>query len=135
MRGTRLRPTRRNEGGAVGRNGFVLVLVIFFIVLASSLTVLVMASSVQLVRTTRHQHESLLLRQLTDSARAWARAHSNMRTDDSVTLRGEGILPEGVSGAVEITVDGELPNVVVIRAQVSFPGRESARTTRFMTTY
>ncbi|MHC4696767.1 MAG: hypothetical protein ACYTFA_08505 [Planctomycetota bacterium] len=117
--------------GLARRRGAVLVLVLLYLALASSLMVLITAGSVQLVRTTRHEHESILLRQLTDSARAWGRVQRDLPPDTHVTLSGGNIPPEGVSGEVRISVDTETPDAVVIRAQLSFPDREVVRTTRF----
>ena len=123
--------SRRCHGVATRRRGALLVLVIFYLALASSLMVLVTASSVQLARTTRHEHEAILLRQLTHSARAWVRAKGGLRPDAPITLSGANVLPEDISGEVRMSVSGELPDVVVIRARLSFPNREAVRTTRF----
>lgn len=123
--------SRQCYGVVTRRRGALLVLVIFYLALASSLMVLVTASSVQLARTTRHEHETILLRQLTHSARAWVRAQGGLHRDAPVTLSGADILPEGTSGEVRISVSGEFPDVVVIRAQLSFPNREAVLTTRF----
>lgn len=108
-----------------------MLLVILYIALASSLLVLVMAGSVDLVRTTRHEHESILLRQLTDSGQAWVRAHGVPDRDKPVTLVASTILPEGVSGIVKISLVAQTPDVVSISVRASFPDRELTRTTRF----
>ena len=124
---------RRANGRAATQRGVVLLLVILFIALASSLLVLVMAGTVDLVRTTRHEHESILLRQLTDSGHAWVRAHGVPEHDEAVTLDASTILPEGVSGAVKISLKKQTPNVVFISVRAGFPDRVLARTTRFYT--
>ena len=121
------RATRR----AAARRSVVLLLVILFIALASSLLVLVMAGSVDFVRTTRHEHESILLRQLTDSGHAWVRAHGAPEHDEPITLDASMILPEDVSGAVKISLAGQAPHVVSISVRASYPDRELVRTTRF----
>ncbi|MFH1107575.1 MAG: hypothetical protein V1790_00030 [Planctomycetota bacterium] len=108
-----------------------MVLVLFFIVLATALAVLLTANSARIVRTTRNEHESMLLRQLTDSARAWVQVHGGPHADTPVTLDGKDIGPEGSSGEVRINVDGQSPNVIVIRAQLTFTGRQVVRTTRW----
>ena len=129
--------TQETATRVVRRRGAVLVLVLFFLVLAGSLSFLVTASSVQLVRTTRHEHESIVLRQLADSAEAWVSQHGGLPGGDkshswaSVTFHAGEILPEGICGSVRIRVDGELQNILVIRAQLSLPGRVASRTTRF----
>lgn len=113
------------------RGGAVLVLVLFFIVLATALAVLLTANTARIVRTTRNEHESMLLRQLTDSARAWAAARGGPQADSPVTLDGKDILLEGTSGEVRINVEEQSPNVIVIRAQLTFTGRQVVRTTRW----
>ena len=113
------------------RGGMVLLLVLFFIVLATSLTVLVTASSVRLVRMTRDEHESILLRQLTDSAADWVRAHDGPLGDMSMTLHGAEIFPEGTSGTAEIHMDPHAPGAVVITTKMTFPTRTVTQTTRF----
>ena len=128
---TRSKLVRPLETDASRRRGVVLVLVLFFIILATSLTILVTASSVRLVRTTRHEHESILLRQLTDSAASWVRVHGGPPGNTSVTLHTEEIYPQGTSGTVEISMDTKAPGVVVINAKMSFPSRTVSRTTKF----
>ncbi len=122
---------RRHYRGAGARRGVVLLLVLFFIVLATALAVLLTANSVRFVRTTRNEHESMLLQQLTDSARAWVGIHGGPHAGTPVTLDGKDILLEGTSGEVKINVDGQVPNVIVIRAQLTFTGRQAVRTTRW----
>jgi hypothetical protein len=122
---------KRNRGSGNARKGAMLVLAIFFIILASSLAVLVMAGSVQLVRTTRHEHEVILLRQLTDSGKAWVHAHRGVRSDAEVTLSGKDILPEGMTGEVKISLNAALPEAITVTAKLRFSGREVSRTTRF----
>jgi hypothetical protein len=110
-----------------------LVLALFFIVVATSLATLIMAGSAQLMRTTRYEHESILIRQLTDSGRAWVLAHKGLQADIPVTLRGEGLLPEGTSGEVRIALDREAPEVFIVTAIVRLSGHEMSRSTRFRT--
>ena len=125
---------RRDYRRAGARRGAVLLFVLFFIVLATALAVLLTANSVRLVRTTRNEHESMLLRQLTDSARAWVGAHGGPHAVTPATLDGKDILLEGSSGEVTINVDGQFSNVIVIRAQLTFTGRQVVRTTRWAAT-
>ncbi len=66
-----------------------------------------------------------------DSALAWVGAHGGPHADTPVTLDGKDILLEGSSGEVKINVDGQFPNVIVIRAQLTFTGRQVVRTTRW----
>ncbi len=108
-----------------------LVLAIFFIVVAASLATLIMASSTQLIRTTRFEHEALLARQLTDSGRAWVRAHRGMQHNAPVTLSGNALLPEGISGEVQIGREREAQDVFLITAIVRLSGHDLSRTTRF----
>ena len=122
---------RQDDRRPTARRGAVLVLVLFFIVLATALAVLLTANSARIVRTTRNEHESMLLRQLTDSARSWVQVHGGPHADAPVTLDGKDIGPEGSSGEVRINVDERSPNVIVIRAQLTFTGRQVVRTTRW----
>ena len=122
---------RQDDRRLAARRGAVLVLVLFFIVLATALAVLLTANSARIVRTTSNEHESMLLRQLTDSARAWVQVHGGPHADAPVTLDGKDILCEGSSGEVRINVDEQSPNVIVIRAQLTFTGRQVVRTTRW----
>ena len=113
------------------RRGAMLVLAIFFIVVATSLATLIMASSAQLIRTTRFEHEAILVRQLTDSGRAWVRAHKGLQPNAPVTLSGNALLPEGSSGEVQIGRDKEAHDVFLITTIVRLSGRDLSRTTRF----
>ncbi|MFQ5589827.1 MAG: hypothetical protein ACE5HE_01565 [Phycisphaerae bacterium] len=112
------------------RRGAVLILVVFFIFMAGTLAALTTAGWVQLMRTNRHEHESILLRQLTDSAATWVRNGGDVRLAAPVTLDGKGILPADLSGEVYIALRSEGPGVVVITARLSLPNRELVRTTR-----
>jgi hypothetical protein len=104
-----------------------LVLALFVIFLASALAALIMAGSSQLVRTTRHEHQSILIRQLLDSGKAWVRAHPGVLPNTPITLSGGSILPDGVSGEIRIT-NGTAPSTpVLITARISFPGREARK--------
>ena len=116
---------------ASARRGAMLVLALFFIVVATSLATLIMAGSAQLIRTTRFEHESILIRQLTDSGRAWVLAHKGLQPNILVTLSGEGLLPEGVSGEVRISPDKDAQDVFIVTVIVRFSGHDMSRTTRF----
>ena len=116
---------------ATARRGVVLVLVVFFIFLAGALSVLITANSVQLVRTTRSHHESILLRQMADSAHAWLAARSNWRADVPVELDMKDTLGNGASGRVRIDVDKEMSGVVIVSARLMLGSRELSRTIRF----
>jgi len=122
---------RRHRTTASAR-GAVLVFALFFIVLATSLAALVAAGGVQLTRTTRHEHEKLLLQQLTDSARAWVEVQKRVHVDAPVMLDPTTILSEDVEGRITITVDPHARGVLVIHAQISFSGRDVSRTSRFI---
>jgi len=107
-----------------------LVLAIFFIFVATSLATLIMAASAQLVRTNRHEHEAILLRQLTDSGRDWAIAQSP-RPTAPVTLPGNSVLPEGFSGEVRVEFDRQTGDVLVVTATLKRPPRNLSQTNRF----
>ena len=113
------------------RRSVVLVLVVFFIFLAGALSVLITASSVQLVRTTRNHHKSILLRQMADSAHAWLAARSNWRADVPVVLDMKGTPGTGESGRIRIHTDDEMPEVVVVSVRLMLDGRQFSRTVRF----
>jgi hypothetical protein len=130
MRHTEKRLTSQVEI-ATARRGVMLLLTLFFIVVATSLATLIMSNSSQLIRTTRHEHEAILLRQLTDSALAWARANDSLIPDAPITLNGEELLPEGISGEVCVNLDDKLQGVIVVTANIKFPGHDRSRTTRF----
>lgn len=124
MNKTEPRRIQRKWRIARSRRGAMLVLALFVIFLASSLAVLIMAGSSQLVRTTRHEHESILIHQLLDSGRAWVRAHQALPADAQITLSGKDILPEGISGEVRISSSTEQAGAIVITAKIIFLGRE-----------
>ncbi len=131
MRRTRRTYHPARYPAAPPRRGAVLVLVVFFIFLAGVLSVLITANTVQLVRTTRNYHESILLRQMADSAHAWIAARPNWRADVPVVLDITGTLGDGASGSVHIHADDELPEVVVVNARLTLVNRQLSRTIRF----
>ena len=131
-----MRRTRRTRHPAKcptahARRGAVLVLVVFFIFLASALAVLVTANTVQLCRTTRHYHESILVRQVADSAHDWLAARSNWRADVPVVLDIKDTLGHGARGRVRIRADDERPEVVVVSVRLTLVNRQLSRTIRF----
>ena len=115
---------------ARARRGVVLVLVVFFIFLATALSVLITATSVQLVRTTRSHHESILLRQMVDSAHAWLGARSDWRADVPVVLELKDTLGIGATGRIRMYVNDEMPGVVIVNARLTLVNRERSRTIR-----
>lgn len=114
------------------RDGVMLIMALFFIVLATGLSVLIMANTAQLVRTTRNEHEAILLRQLSDSGQAWVRVHGAVNANAPVRLNGSGIVPESITGEVEINSDTEAADVVIVTAHLRLPAREVSRITRFL---
>lgn len=114
------------------RRSVVLVLVLVYIVLAGSLMVLITASTGQLVRTGRHEHSSILLRQLIDSGRAWAYARADVRADTPITLDAADILAAESSGQVTIVVKPGNPETVVIEARLQLHGRRFTRSGTFV---
>lgn len=121
-------------GGRVraSRRSVVLVLVLVYIVLAGSLMVLITASTGQLVRTSRHEHASILLRQLIDSGRAWAYARADVQAETPITLDAADILPGESSGNVTIVVKPGRPETVLIEAQLQLRGRRFTRSGTFV---
>jgi len=113
------------------RRGTMLLLALFFIVVATSLAALIMANSSQLIRTTRHEHEAMVLRQLIDSGRDWVLTSDGPQLEALVTLSGAGIVPEGSSGEVYVRRDDDAPGMMIITAEVAFPRHKLTRTTRF----
>ncbi len=130
-----MRRTRQPGSLASSRHGAVLVLAIFFIMMASALAVIIMASTVQFARTTRHENQLILLRQLIDSANEWVQARGGLPIGTPVTLSGDGILPENVSGQVTIGIDDELQNVIVITAKLRSSGHVANQTARYANPY
>jgi hypothetical protein len=98
-----------------------LLLALFFIVVATSLATLIMANSTQLMRMTRHEHEMMILQQLTDSGWDWVQAQNGLKLDSAVTLSGEGIVPDGCSGEVHLSPDHQTDDRIIITAEVRFP--------------
>ena len=113
------------------RRGAMLVLVIFVIFLAGVLAVLATAYSGQLARTTRHHHQSIVLRQMADSAYAWLAAQPDWRTAVPTVLDMKRLVPEGTSGTIHIRADETDPDVAVIAAELTTAHREGRLTTSF----
>ena len=114
------------------RRSVVLVLVLVYIALAGSLMVLTTASTGQLVRTSRHEHASILLRQLIDSGRAWACARTDLPAETPIVLDAADILPPESSGNVNIVVKSGKPETVVIEVQLQLRGRRFAHSSTFV---
>lgn len=114
------------KGHRVARSGAVLVLVLFFIVLAGGLAVLMSGSASRLARTTRSQHETMLLRQLVESGNDWLRAHEESIGQATVALDGSGILPDGLSGRVTLTGDVATDRII-IQAELVLPDGTAAQ--------
>jgi hypothetical protein len=110
-----------------------LLLALFFIVVATSLATLVMANSSQLIRVTRHEHEVILLRQLTDSGWAWVRGNKDWNAGAPVTLRADGILPDGISGDVVIRLDEKAQDILHVTARIRLSNHDISQTTLFRT--
>ncbi len=123
---------RQADNGEHSRRGAMLVLAIFSIVLASSLTVLVMAGTAQLVRSTRHHHEEILLRQMTDSAFAWVRAHPRLDLTAPVQLDASRILPDDMPGSITLSIENEAPNLILVASQFAVSGKNVKRSSRFI---
>ncbi len=113
------------------RRGAVLVLVVFFIFLAGALAVLATAHSVQLARTTRQHHQSIVLRQMADSAYGWLAAQTDWRTVVPAVLDMKGLVPDGTSGTIRIRAHETQPDVVVIETQLTSAHRQRRHTTSF----
>lgn len=109
---------RRND-----RNSFVLIAVLTYIVLATSLVFVTAASTGQLVRTARDADTRILFRQLTDSAAAWCVSHVSKLSDTPVTLDAAGMLRQGMTGHVTVRLPSGAGNEVVIEATLNRTGR------------
>lgn len=109
------------------RNSFVLIAVLTYIVLATSLVLVTAASTGQLVRTVRDADTRILLRQMTDSAAAWCVSHVSKLGDTPVTLDVAGILPKSMTGHVTARLPGDAGNEVVIEATLNRTGRSFVR--------
>ena len=127
-------PRCRRQRDAHLRRGFVLILVLFAITMASMLMLTLVVSTGQFVRTTRSEHVSILLRQLTDSGWAWMQSHHDGSVQYPVTLDAEQILPIDVCGEVRITVDSAMPESVVIEARIKTLDRSFFRAATFPST-
>lgn len=129
------RPETRNGARSIAfaRRGAMLVMALLFIVLATALSVLIMANTAQLVRTTRHEYEEIMLRQLIDSGRAWVNVHGALNPNASITLKGDAMIPENMIGDVTIRIDGKTPNLAIVTANLRFTEHTIYRTVRFRT--
>lgn len=108
-----------------------LVLVIFVIFLAGILAALASARAVQLVRTTRQHRESIVLRQMADSARAWLKTRPDWREAVPTVLDATSLVPDGASGSIRISAQETDPDVVVVEARLTSGHREQRLTTSF----
>lgn len=113
------------------RRGAMIVLVIFVIFLAGILATLASARTVQLVRVTRQQRESIVLRQMADSALAWLKSRPNWREAVPAVLDATRLVPDGTSGTVRISVSDAEPDVVVIEARLTSGQKKRRLTTSF----
>ncbi|MFQ5414995.1 MAG: hypothetical protein ACE5E6_11105 [Phycisphaerae bacterium] len=59
--------------------GAALIVVLVYLVMAGALLAVIAAGTAQFARTARHEHASLLLRQLIDSGHAWATARVSVQ--------------------------------------------------------
>ncbi len=109
------------------RRSFVLIAVLTYILLATSLVLVTAASTGQLVRTGRDADTRILLRQLTDSAAAWCLSHASELGDTPVTLDAGGILPEGMTGHVTVRLPGTAGNEVEVEATLNRTDRRFIR--------
>ena len=112
------------------RRGFVLILVLAYLVLAASLLVTVTGSIAQLVHTTQSEQASMLLRQLTDSASAWAAQNRAAWTGAEVSLNGAGMVPPGASAVVTVspTPESMAPGATIkVRAELIIRDRHHVR--------
>jgi len=132
MKQSKRHRVKRADRARGQRRGAMLVLLLLFIVLASSLAVLIMASAAQLARTNRHEQESILVRQIAASGLAWSRLRTGLRPDAQTTLGADDVLPEGISGEVTIGRSGTPGGVIVVIVHVRFPDHPITRTFRFL---
>lgn len=109
------------------RRSFVLIAVLTYILLATSLVLVTAASTGQLVRTGRDANIRIVLRQLTDSAAAWCVSHASELGDTPVTLDAAGILPEGLTGQVTVRLPDRAGDTVEIEATLTKNGRPFTR--------
>lgn len=113
--------------------GFVLIFVLLAITLATALAVLAASSSTQLARTTRSEHESIMLRQLNYSAHAWIReSHDHLKELPLVMPAGD-LLPEGATGTVTVTRHETRPDLLVYTAKIAMGGGREIRGTTKLT--
>ncbi len=113
------------------RRGAVLVLALFFIVLAGSLSVLLSGSLARMVRWERAGHESIVLGQLLDSGRAWADAHREAPAGGDVVLSAEALIAEGKTGTVKVSIDPTSPGEIRVEARVTSREREVFQTAKY----
>ncbi|MHC5110988.1 MAG: PilX N-terminal domain-containing pilus assembly protein [Planctomycetota bacterium] len=110
------------------RRGMIMVLVLLFIVLVTALSVLVMGTTTQLVRTTRNEHEAIILRQMADCGLAWIRTKESALERGPVRLDADGMIPMDGVGQVTITKDSRHPDKAVIVAELTINHRRMSRT-------
>jgi Tfp pilus assembly protein FimT len=122
------RPARRRATNH--RQAVTLVLLIFFIVLVAALAALMAASTSQLVRTTRYEHESIVVRQLAESAFALVRTRTESPAMEPITLGGIDVLPDGTTGEVHVARTGDPNGQISVSVQARFASRSIERVFR-----
>lgn len=93
------------------RRAFMLLLVLVFIVLATTLVLLTAAGTSHFARSSGAERTSILLRQMIDSGIAWARTNRSGRSESAIqptssrpiVLEAAGIVPKPGNGEIRVT--------------------------------
>lgn len=106
------------------RQAFMLLVVLVFIVLATTLVLLTAAGTAQFARSAGAERTSILLRQMIDSGIAWARTNRGRRGETasqstpprSIVLDAAGIIPSPGTGEIRLTFLNDARSAVIVEA-------------------
>ena len=106
------------------RQAFMLLVVLVFIGLATTLVLLTAAGTAQFARSAGAERTSILLRQMIDSGIAWARTNGSMGSKIAnqataprpIVLDAAGIIPSPGTGEIRLTILNGARSVVIVEA-------------------
>ncbi|MCH8149116.1 MAG: hypothetical protein IH987_14225 [Planctomycetes bacterium] len=105
------------------RHAFMLLFVLVFIVLATTLVLLTAAGTAQFARSARSERTSLLLRQMIDSGIAWSRTNRGTGSETTsepqprtIVLDAADLVPSPGTGEIRLTYLNVAPPAVIVEA-------------------
>ncbi len=106
------------------RHAFMLLFVLVFIVLATTLVLLTAAGTAQFARSAGGERTAILLRQMIDSGIAWARTNRSMgsetvnqsKTSRSIVLDAAELVPSSGTGEIRLAFVDDERSVVIVEA-------------------